>query len=140
MQEIKIKKLSDLAEIPKRATNGDAGFDIRATSFKIDEFGNYVYGTSLSFEFSEDMVGLLFPRGSVSKYDLILSDSVGVLDSGYRGELLVKFKKLEGDKVYKIGDKIAQLVFLDLPKIAFKEVRELSESERGVGGFGSTGN
>lgn len=140
MLKIKFKKVSENAVIPKFARKGDAGMDIVATDKFEDEYGNICYKTGLSCEFSENYVGLLCPRGSVAKYGLILSDCVGVLDSGFRGEILIKFKKVGGGSVYNVGDRIAQLVFVELPKIEIEEVSILSDSERGSGSFGSTGS
>lgn len=90
--EVKIKKLTENAVIPKYSLEGDAGLDLTATSKKCDEFGNMHYGTGLSFKIPEGYVGLLFPRSSNAKKDLLLSNSVGVLDSNYRGEVSFKFK------------------------------------------------
>ena len=139
--KIKIKKLHKNAIIPTCAKNGDAGMDLVATSESYDEFGNIVYGTGLSFEIPKGYVGLLFPRSSNSKKDLILSNSVGVLDSGYRGEVMFKFKFSNCDyseNTYEIGDRIGQLIILPYPQIKFEEVEDLSKTERGYGGFGST--
>jgi len=136
--KIKIKKLSDEAKVPCYACNGDAGMDLYAVSKEEKE--KYIeYGTGLAFEVPEGYVGLLFPRSSLSKKDLVLANHVGVLDSGYRGELKFRFKKL-GEEVYDVGDKIGQLIIIPYPKIEFEEVDELSDTDRGSGGFGSSGN
>lgn len=137
---IKFTKIKSGAIIPEIPRHGDAGIDLIANNFSIDEEGNLVYGTGLACEFPDNFVGLLFPRSSVTKYDLILGNSVGVLDSSYRGEILVKFKLLNGTRKYNLGDKICQLVFLEKPKIEIVEVDYLSKTERDEGGFGSTGN
>jgi len=89
---VKIKKLNNRATIPSYAKEGDAGMDIVATRRFFDEEGNIVYKTGLAIEIPEGHVGLLFPRSSNSKKDLVLSNSVGVIDSGYRGEIMFKFK------------------------------------------------
>ena len=144
---VKFKRLVENAVIPKFARIGDAGMDLVATSFSIDEFGNHVFGTGIAGELPENCVGLLFPRSSVTKYGLIMANCVGVWDSGYRGEVFIKFKKLVNEnankigsqEIYKIGDRVAQVVFLELPKIEILEVGNLGESGRGSGGFGSTG-
>ena len=129
------------------AKEGDAGIDLIATSKWYDEHGNVCFGTNRAFEIPKGYVGLLFPRSSNAKKDLILSNSVGVLDSGYRGEVMLKFKNtitasgqyFECD-TYNIKDRIGQLIIIPYPKIEFEEVEELSETERGNGGYGSTGN
>lgn len=153
--EIKIKKLSENAVTPTYAKNGDAGMDLTATSKSYDEYGNVCYGTSLAFEIPEGFVGLLFPRSSNTKKDLTLGNSVGVLDSGYRGEVFFKFKPLaykaesamsENTEVsldfpqdYEVGERIGQIIVIPHPKVTFVEVDELSSTERGNGGFGSSG-
>lgn len=141
--EVKIKKLSEKAVIPTYSKYGDAGMDITATSVDYDEHRNIVYGTDLSFEIPDNYLGLLFPRSSNAKKELLLTNSVGVLDSGYRGEVVFKFKESHEqftDKIYGVGDRIGQIIILPYPKIEFVEVDELSETNRGSGGFGSTGN
>lgn len=155
MLNVKIKRLSPNAVIPTYAKDGDAGQDLTAISRVYDNDGNVVYGTGLAFEIPKGYVGLLFPRSSNAKQDLILSNSVGVLDSGYRGEVLFKFKpsgrfftKLMNlikfpvsgrHKSYEVGDRIGQIIILPIPLVQFEEVEELSDSERGTGGYGSTG-
>lgn len=134
---IKIKKLNGDAKIPHYANNGDAGMDIYAVS-KEEKAKFIEYGTGLSFELPEDHMMLIFPRSSLSNKDLILTNHVGVLDSGYRGELKLRYRKI-GDDVYDIGDKIGQIVVVPFPKVEFDEVDELSDTARGDGGFGSTG-
>lgn len=147
----------------KYAKNGDAGIDLTATSKWHDEDGNVCYGTNRAFEIPKGYVGLLFPRSSNSKKELILSNNVGVLDSGYRGEVMFKFKPtlrtfsiwslikllfikspsisltIFKYKQYEIGDRIGQLIIIPYPTIEFEEVDELSETDRGSGGYGSTG-
>ncbi len=137
MIKVKIKKLKKEAVIPKCALKGDAGMDVVAVTK--NETEKYVeYGTGLALEIPEDYVCLIFPRSSVSNKDLVLSNCVGVLDSGYRGELRLRFKKY-GKEVYNIGDKVGQIIILPFPRVGFEEVKELSSSIRGKKGFGSTG-
>ena len=141
--KVKIKKLNENAVIPTYAKDGDAGMDLVATSKSFDEDANIVYGTGLAFEIPKGFVGLLFPRSSNAKKDLLLSNSVGVLDSGYRGEVMFKFKFSNCDyseNTYEIGERIGQIIILPHPQIEFEEAEELSETERGNGGYGSTGN
>ena len=105
--------------------------------------GQIVYGTGLAVEIPEGMVGLVFPRSSIRDKDLVLSNSVGVIDSGYRGEIMATFNlknPWSPDDVYKVGDRIAQLVIMPVPLAHYVEVDELSETERGKEGHGSTGN
>lgn len=135
---IKIKKVHPDAVMPNYAHEGDAGMDVVAVEKKETE-RYFEYKTGLAFEIPKGYVCLIFPRGSVTNKDLMLKNSVGVLDSGYRGELILRFKKL-GQEVYEVGDKIGQIMILPHPHVNVKEVSELSETGRGKGRFGSTGN
>lgn len=153
---VKIKKLVPEAVMPKKAHSTDAGYDLVAVSRSVDESGAVVYGTGLAMEIPEGYVGLVFPRSSIARKDLVLSNCVGVIDSGYRGEVMAKFKPSLGAwedvwgsmrgadsnvnvKWYGLGDRIAQLVIMKLPDVQLIESEELSESERGEGGYGSSG-
>ena len=139
--KVKIKKLHENAIIPKYAKSGDAGLDLTAISETWNEDNTIVtYDTGLAIEIPEEYVGLLFPRSSVSKTSLILSNSVGVIDSGYRGTIMCKYRYPEEGLVYDVGDRIAQLIIIPYPQIEFEEVEELSETERGSGSYGHTGN
>ena len=143
MQEeliINIKKTNELAIIPKYAHSTDAGMDLVAVS--MNETDKYIdYDTGIALEIPKGYVGLVFPRSSVSKLDLVQANSVGVIDSSYRNSIKVRFKKLKdnGVCVYVPGERIAQLIILPYPMIGFNEVEKLSDSDRGLGGFGSTG-
>lgn len=166
--KIKIKKLNENAVIPQYAKPGDAGMDVTAVSVNVTD--KYIeYGTGLAFEVPEGYCMLILPRSSVSKYDLTLANSIGLLDSSYRGELKLRFKRnyrIENEPCeetdgkwtttsivnpgdaykyqwdacdwYGIGDKVGQIMIVPYPQIEFNEVEELSETQRGSGGFGST--
>ena len=138
---VNIKKLNEYAVIPTYAKDGDAGLDLIATSIVSEETFQITYGLGLAIEIPKGFVGLVFPRSSIRKYDLSLTNSVGVIDSGYRGELQATFRKERGvvSKKYGVGDKVCQIMIIPYPPINFVEVNELSDSERGEGGFGSTG-
>jgi dUTP pyrophosphatase len=139
--KIKIKKLNPNAIIPKYAKEGDAGMDLVAVSKEEINPLQIRYGTGLAVEIPEGYVGLIFPRSSIMKAGLSLSNAVGVIDSGYRGELMAVFNKKMAPhaKNYEVGDRIAQIIILPYPYIKFEEVSDLSDSARGDGGFGSTG-
>ena len=139
--QVKIKKLNENAVIPTYAKDGDAGMDLVATRIISNTTFDVSYGTDLAMEIPNGFVGLVFPRSSIRKYELVLSNSVGVIDSGYRGELQATFKKENGldSLAYKVGDRIAQIMIIPHPTIEFQEVDELTNTERGEGGFGSTG-
>jgi dUTP pyrophosphatase len=164
--KVKVKKLHSDAVAPKFGKPGDAGADLVATSIDVDrDLDQVVYGTGIAVEIPEGMVGLIFPRSSVRDYDLVMSNSVGVIDSGYRGEIMVTFnyksdkdtrsvltdmadtekwtpfhtKKTYAYDIYNVGDRIAQLIIMPVPLVEYMIVDELSETERGTGGHGSTG-
>ena len=162
--EVKIKRLHKDAVIPKYAKPGDAGLDLTAIDRKLvreDSGVEYIeYDTGLAIEIPNGYVGLIFPRSSLCSKDLILSNHVGVIDSGYRGSIKAKFKLdvtyeriadieeksvtyygAEGlcySEIYAIGERCMQLIILPYPQIKFIEVDELSSTERGSGGYGST--
>ena len=94
--KVRIKKLSELAVVPSYAKDGDAGMDLIATSIISDTPTQITYGLGVALEIPKGFVGLVFPRSSIRKTGLQLSNSVGVIDSGYRGELQATFNKLFG--------------------------------------------
>lgn len=138
--KVHIKKLSENAVIPSYAKPGDAGMDLTVTRIinKYDDT-KVTYGFGLALEIPEGFLGLVFPRSSVKNYSIMLSNSVGVIDSEYRGEVMATFNKLGNGDIYQIGDRAAQLIILPYPSIEFEEVDNLSDTERGTGGFGSSG-
>lgn len=138
--KVKIKRLDRSAVIPKYAKDGDAGLDLTATAYKVNEKGQYIYTSDLALEIPDGYVGLLFPRSSICKKDLEMTNSVGVIDSNYRGPIKSVFNPTcEGPEIYELGERFAQLIIIPYPKIEFEEVEELSETNRGTGGYGSTG-
>ena len=158
--KVKNKRLVAEAKVPTYAKAGDAGMDLTATSRSFDEYGNIVYGTGLAIEIPEGYVGLVFPRSSIAKEQMLLSNAVGVIDSGYRGEIMAKFKPsialddnqcvrrnkdsiwctdIKMNSVYEVGDRIAQLIIMPYPQIEFELANTLSDSDRGAGSYGSTG-
>lgn len=145
--QVRFKKLNPAAVIPQYAKPGDAGLDLTAQTFEhilTHTNGGDVhflqYGTGLAVEIPEGFVGLVFPRSSISDMGVLLSNSVGVIDSGYRGEIKARFKYTgrPSERVYQPGDRIAQLLILPYPKISPVEAVELTSTARGVGGFGSS--
>lgn len=137
--EIKFVKLDPNAKEPFQATSGSAGFDLVAVSkTRID--GSLVsYGTGIAVEIPKGYVGLLYPRSSCYKAGVHLTNCVGVIDSDYRGEVRAVFAVDCWREGYKIGDRICQLVIQKIPAVEYVEVQELSQTERGAGGYGSTG-
>ena len=143
--ELRIKKLAENAVLPMRAHTSDAGFDLTCTRITttINECGQLmlVYHTDIAMEIPEGYVGLLFPRSSIYKKSLRQTNSVGVIDSSYRGEVQVVMATTTDvlPAVYKEGERFCQLVIVKLPDIEIAEAEELSTSDRGEDGFGSTG-
>lgn len=141
--KVKIKKLHPSAVIPTKAHASDAGFDLTAVWSGWDNDSKvFEYGFGLSFEIPEGYVGLIFPRSSIFRKDLFLTNCVGVIDNGYRGEVTVKFKSTTGriPDSYNVGARVAQMIIMPIPQVTFVEVKELSDTDRGSGGYGSTGN
>ena len=142
--QIRFKKLHHAAVMPKRATDGAAGFDLTAVSVKYGDGGKVFYDTGIAVEIPAGYVGLLFQRSSVYKTGLSLCNAVGVCDADYRGSIsfvfrITGFGKDQGVTPYKVGDRIGQIVFVPIPEVELVEADRLSETARGTGGYGSTG-
>ena len=150
---VKFKKLHDECILPSYAKDGDAGLDCFAVSDA--EITDTYIGYKLGFavEIPKGYVGLLYPRSSVSKKDLLLANSVGIIDSGFRSEVEARFKPAyildeiggstyigaRNNRKYKKGEAICQLIIMPYPQINPVWADKLSETERGNGGFGSSG-
>jgi dUTP pyrophosphatase len=144
--KVKFKKLHFGAKVPKYAKPGDAAMDLYAVEVKkyidslSDQTTKLVIDSGIAVEIPEGFVGLLFPRSSVQSTGLRLTNSVGVIDSKYRGSVKAVFDIIDTSlPYYNEGDRFAQLMIIPHPYIDFEEVQELSSTERGEGGFGSTG-
>lgn len=146
--KIRFKKLNPDAVVPTKAHVTDAAFDLTATTRSVDDYGNIVYGTGIATEIPHGYAGLVFPRSSIAKKRLVLSNGVGIIDSDFRGEIMMKFKPTLAtaehnlgtyDFIYQVGERIGQLMIVPYPDIEFEEVEELTQTERGDGGYGSTG-
>lgn len=141
---IKFKRLTENAIAPVKAHATDAGFDLTCSSIttEINERGQLiiVYHTGLAFEIPEGYFGALVPRSSIANKTLTLTNCIGVIDAGYRGEVMAKMKATTDviPAVYKEGERFAQLLILPVPEVQFEESTELSESDRGENGYGST--
>ena len=139
---IPIKRLHPKAVIPTYSKDGDAGMDLTIVDIKSADAESVTYGFGVAIEIPKGYVGLIFPRSSVRNYQISLSNCVGVVDSGYRGEIIGTFKKIfqfKYSKQYEIGDRGAQIIVIPYPKTMFVEVEELSKTDRNDNGFGSTG-
>ena len=138
--KIRFKKLHPAAVMPKRATDGAAGFDLTAVTCKYGDNGKVFYDTGIAVEIPAGYVGLVFQRSSVYKTGLSLCNAVGVIDADYRGSIQFVFRIGYGpSQPYKVGERIGQIVFVPVPAVELVESDELSETARGAGGYGSTG-
>ena len=139
--KIRLKKLNPTAVTPSYSKDGDAGMDLTSTTIISHTTDQVTYGTGISLEIPKDYVGLVFPRSSIRKYDIELTNSVGVIDSGYRGEIQLTFNKVNSKTtIYNVGDRVGQIMIIPYPKINFVESDELTITERGEDGFGSSGS
>lgn len=141
---MKWKRLHKEAQAPQRQTEGSAGYDLRAcveAPVTLEPGEGYSFPTGLAGEIPQGLVGLIFCRSGLGvKHGVSLPNCVGVIDSDYRGELVVPLRNF-GDKPYTVqpGERIAQLVIVPVALPRLEEARELSSTQRGTGGFGSTG-
>lgn len=141
--ELKIKLLNEQAQVPAYQSKGAACFDIHSLAAgAVPVRNSAVFDTGLAFEIPEGYALMIYSRsGHGFKSDVRLANCVGVIDSDYRGEVKVKLTN-DGAVGYKVnaGDRIAQAMLIPVPKVELMAVTELSDTERGTGGFGSTGN
>ena len=137
---LKFKKLKNNASIPAYSLAGDAGLDLTATTLDKTSESYWEYGTGLSVEIPEGCVGLLFPRSSISNTKHFLRNSVGVIDSGYRGEIKLRMSPADSSSGYRVGDRVGQLIVFEIPRMKIVEEELLSTTDRDIDGFGSTGN
>ena len=158
MLRIKTKKLHENAQIPVFKTTGACAADIYCTEVELLDRNREVidiwdqhfptldtmfvrYKLGLAFEIPEGYGMLLLPRSSIIEKDLDLTNCVGLIDTDYRGEISAVFRlQKPGYGIYKVGERCCQLLIIEVPKVSFIESNELSETTRGTGGYGSTGN
>lgn len=137
-----IKLLNEVAKMPEYATNGAACFDLVATTEgDVPPGCSTAFDTSLAFEIPHGYVLMVYSRsGHGFSKGIRLSNSTGVIDSDYRGEVKVKLHN-DSNTAFRVnvGDRIAQAMLVELPNVHFMQLNKLSETERGENGFGSTG-
>ena len=137
---IPCKKLVSEAVMPRRGSSLSAGYDLTAITRTFDEaHKTWIYGTGLAMAIPDGHVGLLFPRSSVYKKSLVLSNCVGVIDADYRGEIKILFRQAGEGPIYEVGERVAQIVIIPIPQVSFAETGYLDATERDTGGLGSTG-
>lgn len=141
--ELNVKLLSDNAVLPENAYAGDAGIDLRATEVMVlRPFERALIPTGLAMAIPEGYAGFVLPRsGSAIKQGLSLVNSPGLIDSGYRGEIKCIAINLDpqNDISIQVGDRVAQLVVMKVENLQLMQVDELDATQRGEGGFGSSG-
>jgi dUTP pyrophosphatase len=141
--ELPFLRLDPAASLPERGHPGDAGLDLRAAEDVVIEPGERAkVRTGLAVAIPDGHAGLVLPRsGLASRHGLTLANSPGLIDAGYRGEVLCAVVNLDPREPVRIarGDRIAQLVVVEIPELAAVWASQLPETSRGEGGFGSTG-
>jgi dUTP pyrophosphatase len=142
---VQFKRLHTDALVPTKATTGAACYDLYSYGCIPDDRG-YTVHTGLSIALPSNLGLLIFPRSGLStKFGLTLRNVVGVIDSDYRGEIMIKFHQgnpndqAEIRELLKYGNRVAQALIIELPTTVWMEVTDLPSTERGLGGFGSTG-
>ena len=139
--QVKFKKLHADAKLPVKGSLDAACYDVYATSVEVNN-GVVTYGLGFATQIPEGWRGVIVPRSNISKHPWVLANSVGIVDSDYIGEWMVKYRCVSGfiEAVpYNVGDRIAQIYFEKNTDVQFVEVESLDQTERGEGGFGSTG-
>ena len=141
--KIKFKKKDEQSKLPVKGSLHAACFDVYAHNVKVQRHNTMIISLGFSTEIPEGYKGIVVPRSSISKTEWILSNSIGVIDADYRGEWIMVFKCL-AEMIYHplpygIGDRCGQIYFEQITPFEIEEVEHLSDTERGEGGFGSTG-
>ncbi len=145
MEILKIKKLRDDAKVPNRATSGSAGLDLCASidePITLEGGATAVIPTGIAIALpSAEYGAFVFPRSGIAvKHGIGLLNSVGVIDSDYRGEIMVGvINQINTPYTIQPGERIAQMVIMPVSMMPVEEVSDLDETVRGAGGFGSTG-
>ncbi len=144
-QVLKIKRLREDAVLPERKTAGSAGYDLCACiagEFTIEPGELVILPTGLAAEIPEGCAGMIFTRSGLGvKHGITVSNGVGIIDSDYRGEIHVGLRNSSRiPYTVQPGDRIAQLIVVPVCLPVVEEAQELSETQRGAGGFGSTGS
>ena len=139
---IKVKRLVEGSQLPKQAREGDAAFDLHSVvEYTLQPGESYGVPTGIALEIPKGYEGQVRPRSGLAlKSGITITNSPGTIDSGYRGEVKIIIHNL-GRDTFRIekGMRIAQLAIRPVPEVRFIEVEEIEESDRGTGGFGSTG-
>jgi len=144
MMKVKFKKLNANCKLPIKGSLHAACYDVYASSISFKE-GRIVYGLGFATEIPVGYKGIIVPRSNLTKHRWTMNNNLGVIDSDYRGEWMLSLSPFEGSIVdagplpYSVGERVAQIYFEKILDFEFEEVGSLEDSERGTGGFGSTG-
>lgn len=146
MLKIKLQKVTEDARMPIKGSEHAAAYDVYAHSITSDN-GKVKVGLGFKTEIPKGYKGIIVPRSNLTKFNWVLNNSFGVIDSDYRGEWMAIFTSIGNETFplknepfpYAVGDRVAQIYFEEVLPISFEVVPELESSERGEGGFGSTG-
>jgi dUTP pyrophosphatase len=144
MIQVKFKKISDDVKMPIKGSNYAACFDVYAHDITSNANNKIIVGLGFKTEIPVGYKGIIVPRSNLTKFDWVLNNSFGVIDADYRGEWKAVFTSLRGTVMdnqfpYGVGERVAQIYFEPVTLVDIVQVHELEESERGEGGFGSTG-
>jgi dUTP pyrophosphatase len=142
--KIKLKKLNNSSRVPTKGTPYAACFDAYVNSITFDQKGNAVIGLGFSTEIPVGYKGIIVPRSGFSNYKWVMNNNLGKIDSDYRGEWMMKIKPISGSLSenplpFAVGDRCCQVYFEKVLDAEFEEVESLNDTQRGEGGFGSTG-
>ena len=143
MLQVKFKKISSNTKLPFKGSLDAACSDVYAHSITFEN-NKMVIGLGFKTEIPRGYKGIIVPRSNLTKHPWMMNNSMGIIDADYRGEWKMILTPLNGDLVtnalpYGTGDRVGQIYFEAVTPVEFIEVEELSETERGTGGFGSTG-
>jgi dUTP pyrophosphatase len=140
---VEFQRLSEAARAPERAHDHDAGWDLRAAETTTIGAGERAsVGTGIAVAIPEGCAGLVLPRsGLAARHGIALTNAPGLIDAGYRGEVRILLLNTDRSEPFEVavGDRIAQLVIVDVPEVEFAESDALTETTRGPAGFGSSG-
>lgn len=143
MTQLRVRRLDERAILPARAHRDDAGLDLHAAArVQLQPGERAPVPTGIAIELPPGRAGLVLPRsGLARRHGIALVNAPGLIDAGYRGEIEVLLLNTDRYQAFTVspGDRIAQLVLIDVAMAAIEEVTELAPSERGAGGFGSSG-
>ena len=141
--QVKFRKLSTTTKLPVKGSLDAACFDVYATSITFKN-GKAIYGLGFATEIPKGYRGVIVPRSNLSKHPWIMANSIGIIDSDYRGEWMMVLAPLTGDLTetalpYGVGERCAQIYFEPVLETEFVLTKDLEDTSRGTGGFGSTG-